>query len=179
MKNQMYITLLILPLLATGCGGRKETAQTMPVPEISVARPTVQNITLTKEYPGYLTSEKTVDLVGRVSGTLQTIAYAPGSRVRQGQVLFVIEPTVYQDNVRQAEAELNTARANLEYAQNNYARMQEAVKSDAVSRIQVLQAQSNVATSQAAEQCGSSPEHGTHQSELLHRPCSLRRHRKP
>ena len=84
----MYITLLILPLLATGCGGRKETAQTMPVPEISVARPTVQNITLTKEYPGYLTSEKTVDLVGRVSGTLQTIAYAPGSRVRQGQVLF-------------------------------------------------------------------------------------------
>lgn len=84
----MYITLLILPLLATGCGGRKETAQTMPVPEISVARPTVQNITLTKEYPGYLTSEKTVDLVGRVSGTLQTIAYAPGSRVRQGQVLL-------------------------------------------------------------------------------------------
>ena len=150
MKNQMYITLLILPLLATGCEGRKETAQTMPVPEISVTRPTVQNITLTKEYPGYLTSEKTVDLVGRVSGTLQTIAYAPGSRVRQGQVLFVIEPTVYQDNVRQAEAELNTARANLEYAQNNYTRMQEAVKSDAVSRIQVLQAQSNVATSQAA-----------------------------
>lgn len=88
MKNQMYITLLILPLLATGCGGRKETAQTMPVPEISVTRPTVQNITLTKEYPGYLTSEKTVDLVGRVSGTLQTIAYAPGSRVRQGQVLL-------------------------------------------------------------------------------------------
>lgn len=84
----MYITLLILPLLATGCEGRKETAQTMPVPEISVTRPTVQNITLTKEYPGYLTSEKTVDLVGRVSGTLQTIAYAPGSRVRQGQVLL-------------------------------------------------------------------------------------------
>ena len=63
----MYITLLILPLLATGCGGRKETAQTMPIPEISVARPTVQNITLTKEYPGYLTSKKTVDLVGRAS----------------------------------------------------------------------------------------------------------------
>lgn len=88
--------------------------------------------------------------MGRVSGTLQTIAYAPGSRVRQGQVLFQIEPTVYQDNVRQAEAALNTARANLEYAQSNYARMQEAAKTDAVSQIQVLQSKSDVATSLAA-----------------------------
>lgn len=149
MKNQMYVTLLILPLLA-GCGDKKEAARMMPVPEISVARPLVEDITLTKEYPGYLSSEKTVDLVGRVNGTLQTIAYAPGSRVRQGQVLFVIEPTVYQDNVSQAEAALKTARANLEYAQNNYARMLEAVKTDAVSQIQVLQSKSNVAGSQAA-----------------------------
>lgn len=150
MKNQMYIALLALPLLA-GCGDKKEaTRGTMPIPEISVAHPVVQDITLTKEYPGYLTSEKTVDLVGRVNGTLQTIAYTPGSRVRQGQVLFLIEPTIYQDDVRQAEAALNTARANLEYAQNNYTRMQEALKTDAVSQIQVLQSKSNVATSQAA-----------------------------
>lgn len=65
-------------------------------------------------------------------------------------MLFQIEPTVYQDNVRQAEAALNTARANLEYAQSNYARMQEAAKTDAVSQIQVLQSKSDVATSLAA-----------------------------
>lgn len=150
MRNRMYITLALIPLLA-GCGEKKETARTaMPIPEISVALPVVKDITLTKEYPGYLSSEKTVDLVARVNGTLQTIAYAPGSKVKKGQVLFVIEPTIYQDNVEQAEAELNTARANLEYAQNNYSRMLEAVKSDAVSQIQVLQSKSNVATSQAA-----------------------------
>lgn len=52
--------------------------------------------------------------------------------------------------MRQAEAALNTARANLEYAQSNYTRMQEAAKTDAVSQIQVLQSKSNVATSLAA-----------------------------
>ena len=124
MKNQMYIALLVLPLLA-GCGNKKEAAHTMPAPEISVSRPSIQDITLTKNYPGYLTSEKTVDLVGRVSGTLQTVAYTPGSRVHQGQVLFQIEPTVYQDNVRQAEAALNTAlmapkqEVNLEAGEKN------------------------------------------------------------
>ena len=96
MKNEMYIILMLFPLLA-GCGDKKEAARgAMPVPEISVASPVVKDITLTKEYPGYLSSEKTVDLVARVNGTLQTIAYAPGSRVRKGQVLFVIEPTIYQ-----------------------------------------------------------------------------------
>lgn len=150
MKKSMYIILaLLLPL--AGCREKKEKARmTMPAPLIGVAHPVVKKITLTKEYPGYLTSEKTVDLVARVDGTLQRVAYAPGTRVRKGQVLFVIEPTIYRDNVEQAEAELNTARANLEYAENNYARMQEAAKSDAVSQIQVLQAKSNVATSQAA-----------------------------
>lgn len=55
-----------------GCGNKKEAAHDNACfPEISVARPSVQDITLTKNYPGYLTSEKTVDLVGRVSGTLQ------------------------------------------------------------------------------------------------------------
>lgn len=146
----MYIALALLPLL-TGCGEKKKSARmAMPLPEISVAHPLVKDITLTKEYPGYLSSEKTVDLVARVDGTLQQVAYAPGSRVRQGQVLFIIEPTIYRDQAEQAKAELNTARANLEYAQNNYERMQEAAKSDAVSQIQVLQAKADVATSQAA-----------------------------
>ena len=59
-----------------------------------------------------------MDLVGRVSGTLQTICRMhPAAGYAKGRCYFQIEPTVYQDNVRQAEAALNTARANLEYAQ--------------------------------------------------------------
>ena len=52
--------------------------------------------------------------------------------------------------MEQAEAELKTAQAQLEYARNNYSRMKEAVKSDAVSQIQVLQAESSVAEGVAA-----------------------------
>ena len=50
MKNQMYIALLALPLLA-GCGNKKETSHAMPVPEISVARPSVQTLRLPKTIP--------------------------------------------------------------------------------------------------------------------------------
>ena len=122
----------------------------LPTLAISVAKPIVKDITLTKDYPGYLTTEKTVNLVARVNGTLQSVSYAPGGRVKKGQLLFVIEPTLYNDKVAQAEAELKTAQAQLEYARNNYSRMKEAVKSDAVSQIQVLQSESSVTEGVAA-----------------------------
>ena len=122
----------------------------MPTLAISVAKPIVKDITLTKDYPGYLTTEKTVNLVARVNGTLQSVSYAPGGRVKKGQLLFVIEPTLYNDKVAQAEAELKTAQAQLEYARNNYSRVKEAVKSDAVSQIQVLQSESSVTEGVAA-----------------------------
>lgn len=150
MKKLMYI-FLALPVL-TGCKEKKSAGamREMPTPEISVAKPIVKNITLTKDYPGYLATEMTVNLVARVDGTLQSMSYTPGGRVKKGQLLFVIEPTLYEDQVEQAEAELKTAQAQLEYARNNYSRMLEAVKSDAVSQIQVLQVKSSVAEGVAA-----------------------------
>ena len=119
----MYI-FLALPIL-TGCKENKSTGAMggMPTPEISVTKPIVEDITLTKDYPGYLTTEKTVNLVARVNCFLQSTSYVAGGRVKQGQLLFVIEPTLYKDQVEQAEAELKTAQAQLEYARNNYSRM--------------------------------------------------------
>lgn len=138
----MYI-FLVLPIL-TGCKEKKESAGAMPVPEISVTKPIVENITLTKDYPGYLATDKTLNLVARVNGTLQSTSYTPGGRVKKGQLLFVIEPTLYKDKVEQAKADLQTAKAQLEYARSNYSRMKEAIKSDAVSQIQLLQSEANV-----------------------------------
>lgn len=138
----MYI-FLVLPIL-TGCKEKKENAGAMPVPEISVTKPIVENITLTKDYPGYLATDKTLNLVAKVNGTLQSTSYTPGGRVKKGQLLFVIEPTLYKDKVEQAKADLQTAKAQLEYARSNYSRMKEAIKSDAVSQIQLLQSEANV-----------------------------------
>ena len=150
MKKLMYIFLVFSVL--TGCKEKKDAGamKGMPTLAISVAKPIVKDITLTKDYPGYLTTEKTVNLVARVNGTLQSVSYAPGGRVKKGQLLFVIEPTLYNDKVAQAEAELKTAQAQLEYARNNYSRMKEAVKSDAVRQIQVLQSESSVTEGVAA-----------------------------
>lgn len=148
MKKLMIFSLVLLAF--AGCKKKDKAAGAMPPPEISVATPEVRDITLTKDYPGYLVTDMSVNLVGRVNGTLQSVSFAPGSRVKKGQLLFVIEPTVYKDQVTQAEASLRTAKAQLEYNRSSYERMKEAVKSDAVSKIQVQQAEADVAQAQAA-----------------------------
>lgn len=148
MKPIIYIGISLL--IFASCKGKKETTASVPVPEIDVAYPVIKDVTLTKDYPGYLAADKAVKLVGRVNGTLLSVNFKPGTRVRQGQLLFVIEPAQYRNAVSQAEAALQTASARLEYARNSYERMQEAIKSDAVSRIQLLQAKSSVEEGVAA-----------------------------
>ena len=120
------------------------------LPEISVAYPAVDSVVLIKSYPGYLTSLQTVDLVARVNGYLQQVAYMPGEIVKKGQLLFVIEPSQYEDAVEQAEAALKTAQAQYDYAENNYTRMKEAAQSDAISTIDLIQAESKLEQSRAS-----------------------------
>ena len=58
MKKLMYIFLVLSVL--TGCKEKKDAGamKGMPTLAISVAKPIVKDITLTKDYPGYLTTEK-------------------------------------------------------------------------------------------------------------------------
>ena len=148
MRTNTYL-IALFGILLSGCG-KKETSATMEALPVEVAKPLVKNVTLTRDYPGYLTAETSVDIVGRVNGTLLSKLYPSGQRVKKGQTLFVVDPTLYQNAVKQAEAALKTAKANLDYARSNYERMKEAIKSDAVSRIQLVQAESNVQIYEAA-----------------------------
>lgn len=117
---------------------------------VAVAMPEVDTVTLTKSYPGYLQAQAVVQLVARVNGYLRTKDYASGQFVNKGQVLFTIEDTQYRDALAQAEAQLATARSTYEYNKNNYEAMKKALESDAVARISVIQAESEMKKSLAA-----------------------------
>lgn len=143
------IILLVTITIICGCHKKTEQANSPTALPVEVALPIEREVTLTREYPGYLDAVSTISIVGRASGTLQKQSYTPGGRVKKGQTLFIIEPTLYENAVTQAEAALNTAEAGLEYARSNYERMQQAIASDAVSQIEVLQAKSNVKSYEA------------------------------
>lgn len=135
--------------LLVSCGHKKEATADMTEP-VSVALPTVDSVTVYKTYPGYATANITAKVVGRVSGTLLTKNYQSGDFVKKGQVLFTIESTKYRDAVQQAQASLATAKSELDYATKQYRAMKIAMESDAVSQMDLIQAESNMEQAQAS-----------------------------
>ena len=149
MNNRIVVSMMLVAALATSCDN-KQPVETNTVPDISVAYPLNDTITLYATYPGYLEASKSVELVARVSGYQISSQYIPGEKVRKGDTLFVIEPTQYQDAVAQAEAALATARSQYYYAENNYHRMKDVAQSNAISEIDLIKAESAYHQAEAA-----------------------------
>ncbi|MBR5147237.1 MAG: efflux RND transporter periplasmic adaptor subunit [Bacteroidales bacterium] len=152
MKTNKFILLSIMTLCMIclwGCNNKGKKKTTSDIPKVSVAKPYVMPIVLHKEYPGYLLSNNIVDVVGRVSGYVTLQNFSSGQYINEGDLLYVIEPTVYENEVKKAEANLKSAQASLDYYENNYQRMLEASKSDAISQIDLIQAETNVRTAKA------------------------------
>ena len=153
MKTNRF-TLLIIIVLSTilllfSCKGKSNKNNNNRIPKVSVSKPYVMPIVLHKDYPGYLLSNNIVDVVGRVSGYVTLQNFSSGQHINAGDLLYIIEPTVYENEVSKAEANLKSAQASLDYYKNNYQRMLEASKSDAISQIDLIQAETNVRTAEA------------------------------
>ena len=145
------LTIIVLStiLLLFSCKGKSNQNNNSPIPKVSVSKPYVMPIVLHKDYPGYLLSNNIVDVVGRVSGYVTLQNFSSGQHINAGDLLYIIEPTVYENEVSKAEANLKSAQASLDYYKNNYQRMLEASKSDAISQIDLIQAETNVRTAEA------------------------------
>ena len=108
-----------------------------PAMPVQVTKPTTQDVTHYEEFTGSTESVKAVDIRARVKGYLEKIAFNDGDFVKKGDLLFEIEPQLYQADRDIAEAEVESAKANLDRAKQDYERVEQAVQDNAVSKQEV------------------------------------------
>lgn len=144
----LKIAAVVCTIAAVSCSQKHEQSQ--QIPTVSTALPVVDSVMVHHTYPGVLTADKEVALVARVNGYLTGQYYESGSFVKKGQVLFTIEDRNYRDAVERARSQVNTAEASYNYAQTRYQALSEALKSDAVSRMEVEQGRSTLEEAEAA-----------------------------
>lgn len=105
-----------------------------PPPDVSVAAVVSKPVRQWDAFTGRVAATDSVDVRARVSGYVQRIAFKEGDEVKQGELLFVIDPRPYKAALDNASAQLDRSRAAVRLAQAQDKRAQSLIQSGAISR---------------------------------------------
>ena len=147
------LALAAAVLALAGCAKKKPPPP--PPPVVAAATPLQRQIVDWDDYVGRFEAVQSVEVRPRVSGYLQSIAFRDGQPVRQGQLLFVIDPRPYQAALDQARAQVARQQATLANARLESERAQKLFDARAISQqelaLRQATAQQSVADLAAAQ----------------------------
>src|SRR3954462_3474332 len=98
----LFLTLVALPL---GCGHPGSDAPTPGPAVVTVSQPVEKDVTDFSRFTGRIAAVESVDVRARVSGYLKDVNYQAGQEVKRGQLLFEIDPVVYQAALEKSQAD--------------------------------------------------------------------------
>ena len=139
-RKKLVLVLAILAALwlITGCE-QKNTYVEPPPPKVTTAQPLQQEVIDYLEFTGTTRAYEEVEVRARVAGFLQSMHFTPGTLVEKGDQLFVIDPREYRAALNAAQGELDSAKAQLQRAETEYARAQRLFKQKAGAEKNVVQ----------------------------------------
>ncbi len=135
MSKSVYLCLgLSLVLLSAGCRPKTPEAREAPAPEVGVVTITSESLPIITELPGRLNAVRSAEVRARATGILLKRTFEEGADVKEGQVLFQIDPAPLQASYDSAQASLSKAKAVLEQAEGKAKRFKSLLDIRAVSQ---------------------------------------------
>lgn len=104
--------------------GKAPAPSAPPPPAVTVAKPLVRQVVDEDEYVGRFVAQNAVEIRARVSGYLEQVHFKDGAIVKQGDLLFTIDPRPFRNTLDQARANLEQARSNAVFAESDFGRAQ-------------------------------------------------------
>ena len=142
-SNQIRVTFLKLTvvllallggLLPAGCDRGQQSQPPPSVPEVATVTVQTQRVVLTTELPGRTSAFRIAEIRPQVNGLIQKRLFTEGSDVKEGQVLYQIDPDLFQAALDNAKAALGRAEASLTAIRLRAERYREALADKAVSQ---------------------------------------------
>jgi len=134
-KHIIIVGILVVGLIVTGCGKKQPGGPPQAgTPEVGVVTVQPERAILTTELPGRTSAYLIAEVRPQVGGIIQKRLFTEGSDVKEGDVLYQINPAVYQATYNSAKAALARAEANLIPIRLKAGRYAELVKINAVSQ---------------------------------------------
>lgn len=141
---------LVMTLLISGCDMNSHNSPPAPPPpSVGVIEAQPRVVKVTAELSGRLEAWRIAEVRARVAGIIQSKLFNEGSDVDAEQALFQIDATPYKNAVRQAEANLAVANANLLKAKAQSERILSLGKANVVSELDQINADASLKGAEA------------------------------
>lgn len=133
------VAALVLTASLSGCGEQREAqaAETPAEPQampVSVAAVVSRKIVERQEFSGRIEAVESAQIRARVGGTIEEIRFKPGSLVKKGDVLFVIDQRPYKAELLRSEAAAASAQAKAELAAKEVERSRRLLADNAIAQ---------------------------------------------
>ena len=149
-KNKIFIALALGTMLVScgksGNGGKPNFADN----EYAVRTIGTETTELQSTYPATIKGIQDVQIRPKASGFITKVCVQEGQTVSAGQLLFVIDNETYQAQVRQAQAALNTANAQLATSKLTYENSKNLFASKVIGEYELKTSENNYMTAQAS-----------------------------
>lgn len=148
-RKRVVIAVAVLAAAAVAVAVVKRKDDTVPP---SQYRSTVVDrgaINQTVTATGTINPVALINVGSQVSGTVAELNADFNDRVKKGQVLLKLEPTIFNAQVRQAEATIASARASLRLAQATFERNEQLVAQNFLSGLALDQSKREMQVAQA------------------------------
>jgi membrane fusion protein, multidrug efflux system len=114
----VIVNLSFAAFFISGCQKKQAPPPAGPV-EVAVVTVQSEKVVLKTELPGRINAYLVAEIRPQVNGLLQKRLFEEGSYVKEGQILYQIDPALYQAAYDQAKAALVAAEANVATAEAN------------------------------------------------------------
>ena len=143
--------IVALFLLLAGCHAKQEVRQPPSYP-VRIAPVTVRAAPVFIEALGHVESIVSINILSRIEGELTGVFFQQGQEVKSGDLLFTIDPRLYQASLKLAQATLDQNRANLSLAEETMKRYKILAQDEYYSQLNYETLQTNVAADLALVQ---------------------------
>ena len=132
------LVLSVAVLFLSGCFENKENkaaaGRQMPLSHVDIFTAQKTDIPISFDYTATVASSQDVIIYPKVGGTIIKQFFKPGSKVKAGDKLFLIDPEKYQASFDSLDASVGVANANLKNAETEFKRISALYKKNAVSQ---------------------------------------------
>ncbi len=151
--------LLALTLALGACGNSAGDTPEMPLAKVRIETLEAKPLSISSELSGRIVAPRIAEVRARVAGVVLQRVFKEGHDVKQGDVLFRIDPAPFKADLDSAQASLRKAEANAFQARLQEQRYSQLVEGNAISaqdydnaRAAARQTAADVAANQAAVQ---------------------------